>query len=389
MKLPIDKKYLKISLYAVFTLILFYILKLVVDAAAFSLTNFEDMLEGFRNIAGRLVSIFSLPIIAFIIAYLLDPVCDFFQTMYEKKFKNKSGKRRAGVIITYLILILIIGFIILMTGMYIGKGMGEHIASASQQLRQMYNNVTAFLVKYDLYDTLESYIEVIWENIWTFFNNFGNSIIGSVAGIGSFVLDLILGFVIAFYFLMDKDRFLGLAKTIFKFILPKKVYSVLRNIAIDCDYVFSGYIRGQLTDAVIMSILISSFLTIFRIRFGIAIGIISGFSNIIPYFGAIVGFLLAIFSALLSGEPIKAVYGAVIMLVLQQVDSVVISPKVVGEKVALSPPVVIIALAIGGSLFGLFGMILAVPVCGLVKMIIIGRYNQYLERKKLTEESES
>ncbi len=379
MRFPIDRKYLKISLYTVFTLILFYILKLTVDAAAFSLTNIEDIFVGVKSILAKLLSIFSLPIIAFIIAYLLDPVCDFFQNLYEKKFTSKSGKRRAGVVITYLFIILILSLIVVIVGRYIGKGaaLGNHIFSASRRLRRMYASFNAFLVKYNLYDSLEGYID----NIRSLFDNLGNSALSGAAGIGSFMLNLLLGFVIAFYFLLDKNKFLDLTKRTFKFILPSKVYGVLRNILLDCDYVFSGYIRGQLTDALIMSILISSFLIIFRIRFAIVIGIISGFSNIIPYFGAIVGFLLAILSALLSGEPIKAVYGAAIMLVLQQVDSAIISPKVVGKKVELSPPLVIIALAIGGSLFGFLGMILAVPVCGLIKMIIVGRYNQYLKKQ--------
>lgn len=138
----------------------------------------------------------------------------------------------------------------------------------------------------------------------------------------------------------------------------------------DIHGVFFGYIRGQLTDAFIMSLLISSFFVIFRIKFAVLIGVISGFSNIIPYFGAITGFCLAVFSALLSGEPIKAVYAAVIMVGLQQIDSVFIVPKIVGEKVELSPPAVIVALAVGGKLFGILGMIFAVPFCGILKIIL-------------------
>lgn len=185
------------------------------------------------------------------------------------------------------------------------------------------------------------------------------------------MLNLLLGFVVAFYFLLDKERILGGAKAFFERLLPKKAYKVLKNAAFEAHSVFSGYIRGQLTDALIMSLLIASVLTILRVRFAVVIGVISGFSNIIPYFGAIVGFTLAVFSALLSGDGLKAVYAAVSIIALQQLDSCLIAPKIVGEKVELSPPAVIIALAAGGKLFGLWGMVFAVPVTGILKNAVL------------------
>lgn len=185
------------------------------------------------------------------------------------------------------------------------------------------------------------------------------------------MVNLLLGFVIAFYFLLDKEKFLKGGKALFKRLLPQKIYLLVRKAALDAHSVFSGYIRGQLTDAFIMSLLIASLLTILRVRFAVVIGIISGFSNIIPYFGALVGFALAVLSALLSGEALKAVYAAIAVIILQQLDSAVIAPKIVGEKVELSPPAVIIALAVGGKLFGLWGMIFAVPAVGIFKNIIL------------------
>ncbi|MBQ6555481.1 MAG: AI-2E family transporter, partial [Firmicutes bacterium] len=151
-------------------------------------------------------------------------------------------------------------------------------------------------------------------------------------------------------------------------LLPENACRKLFLAAREIHEVFSGYIRGQLTDAVIMSVLISSALSIMKLPFSVPIGIFSGFTNIIPYFGAVMGLVLSVITALVSGGTGKAVLAAVVMLILQQIDGLIIVPKVVGEKVSLSPVLVIIALGVAGNLFGILGMVFAVPATALIKL---------------------
>ena len=117
------------------------------------------------------------------------------------------------------------------------------------------------------------------------------------------------------------------------------------------------------------------------IPYGILIGLVSGFSNLIPYFGAIVAFLLAVLSGLLSEEPIRALYAAIAILVLQQIDSVWIVPKVVGKKVELHPVMVLLSLAIFGGFFGFWGLLLAVPLGALCKNFFFWLYEKKAAEK--------
>ena len=96
--------------------------------------------------------------------------------------------------------------------------------------------------------------------------------------------------------------------------------------------VFAGYLSGQLLDASVMAVLFSAAFTIVGLPHGILIGLVSGFSNLIPYFGAVMAFFLAVLAGLFSGAPMKAVYASVLILLLQQVDSIFIVPKAVGQK---------------------------------------------------------
>ncbi|MPM89179.1 hypothetical protein SDC9_136287 [bioreactor metagenome] len=144
----------------------------------------------------------------------------------------------------------------------------------------------------------------------------------------------------------------------------------------EANRIFSGYIRGQITDAFVMASLISISFLIIGIDYPLVIGVISGFSNLIPYVGAIVAFVLSISVAFFSGTPIKALYAGIVVLLLQQLDSSVIAPRVVGNKVKLHPVFVILSLSVFGSIFGIWGMIFAVPVAAIIKVIFKRIYDK-------------
>ena len=142
--------------------------------------------------------------------------------------------------------------------------------------------------------------------------------------------------------------------------------------------VFAGYLSGQIVDAAIMAVLFSGAFLVVGLPHAVFLGLLSGFSNLIPYFGAITAFILAVFSGLLSGSPVKALYASVLILLLQQVDSLFIVPKAVGKKVELHPVLVLLSLAVFGRWFGFWGLLFAVSLGALCKKFLFWLY----ERKK-------
>jgi predicted PurR-regulated permease PerM len=196
------------------------------------------------------------------------------------------------------------------------------------------------------------------------------------SSLGRLAVTTFLSFVCAYYFLVEKENITVKLKKVGKVFIPKKIYENIMLLLKDINSVFAGYIRGQILDAVIMAALISGSLGALGIKYSLLIGIVSGFSNIIPYFGAIIGFLLGVSAALIGGKPIKMLYVGITIIVLQQIDSVIISPKIVGNKVSLSPVAVILALTVAGRLFGITGMIFAVPTTALIKLTIKRIYNK-------------
>ncbi len=408
MKLPWDRNYIKFSFHVIVTVIIIYVLKLCVDFAAYIVTDIGEIYYRINSFLDWLFSVCASLIIAFVVAYILDPAVDFFQNKYDiisnryilpyikknKKIKEiiiKSRmkkrqktqqdriickKRTAGTVIVFLIIISLMYFSI---NFLIDKINGnsqedfienviDFVNNTFSDFSVIYENFEKFSKERGIYGYVEEYMNSFTKELTYFVSNIGNGIVDFIYSFGSGFLNILIGFVIAFYFMRDKESIKYKFNEIFNAFVPHKFNKTIKNIFSDIDAVFSGYIRGQVIDASIMSVLIGGSLYIIDVDFAIIIGIVSGFANIIPYFGAVIAFVLAIIVTLLSGETIKALYAAIIIIVLQQLDGIVIGPKVVGESVKLSPVMVIIALAVAGELFGLWGMILAVPIFATIKL---------------------
>ena len=320
------------------------------------------------------------------IAYLFDPLVELYDKRCFKvrwaKYKNEKNIIAKRLIPTTLAFITLSAFVWLFVmvvsvnikeviGAFNNRNfqemLGYYIARFTHMLEEVSNmvaqtpflsNQSTFVLK--VYTTLNDFtlslIERFIASLRTFWDN---------------VLPLGLGFAIAFYALNDKRQLLAIYHKMLENLLPQKLGKEIREIGRAIDYVFSGYIRGQLLDAVIMGSLISCVLTLINIDFAIIIGIISGIFNLIPYFGPIVGFILAGVIGLMDPDPNKAIYAVLAVVALQQLDAWVIVPRIMGETVKLHPIVVLLAIVIGGQLFGFVGFLLGVPIAGFIRLMII------------------
>lgn len=405
MKLPWDKEYLKISFHVIFTLLIVCI----IGAVFF---NVVPIIKVLFNIIYRIISVFSPLWIGIVIAYLLEPIVDYFQKIYvrfinnnynkietlKKKLKIKSNlvacskprTRVAGTALSYITILIAIIIIVFFVSSSIGSsslGIESIAIKVMQNLNRFSNLLDNFKMnQFEITSQIYQIINLAIEQITSFVRELGNKIIINISKLGGIIVNLSIAVVISFYFVKDKNMILSKLNELSNIFIPKKINTSLKIILGDIDAVFSGYIRGQLTDAFIMAVLISISLTVIGVDFSLLIGIVSGFSNIIPYIGAFVGAILAAIVGLLSGTPIKALIAVIIIFILQQIDGIFISPKVLSTQVNLHPILVILALSVGGALFGLWGMIFAIPVTAILK-IFLNRYVQRKIQKNMTTET--
>jgi predicted PurR-regulated permease PerM len=412
-KLKFDMKYLKVAAYVAGTLTATYILFKVVDSAAFIVTNLEKITTGAGRVLGRFFSIFSVLITSFVIAYVLDPTVEFFQKKYDAyapgvkaaavrtfkipalrrgKGKKSPGdayaRRTGGAAITYAVIAAVLGALIAFFASRISssagglsQGIASMVNSTIVKLSDFLTGARIAIEGWGAGDYFSDALSAVINSVGDTIRQSSGGLIGAVASAGGFALNFFISLAVAFYFLRDKWRIVAGLNDFIDSFLPEKWRPRLRNAASDVHAVFSGYIRGQMTDALIMGVLLSVGLSVVGIELAVPIGIFSGLANIIPYFGAIVGFVISVSAALLAGDLTKAAAAAIVVLILQQIDGLFIVPKVVGEKVEMSPALVLLSLSVFGSMFGVWGMVFAVPSCAVLKIV----FNRLSRRRKQDE----
>jgi len=180
--------------------------------------------------------------------------------------------------------------------------------------------------------------------------------------------------VYLFYFLLDFPKL----TTFVASLVPERLLPLYNEKLTEIDIVLSGFVRGQISVCAILAILYSAGLYFIGIDLAIAIGMLAGVTFIIPYVGTILGICLSLTMALLKFNdflhPLLCLgwFGLV-----QLLEGTVITPKVVGDRVGLHPLVAIIALLIGGQIFGIVGMLLAVPFAAVMQVLLRSLMNEY------------
>jgi len=172
--------------------------------------------------------------------------------------------------------------------------------------------------------------------------------------------------VVALYVLLDVDN---IRRAVLASV-PAHARPRVAKIALECNVALGGFIRGQLLVAAIVGVLVIGLLELLHIPYAMLIGVFAGIIEIIPYLGAIVGALLGIVVALLSNGWESAVLVLLGFVVINQLEGHLIYPFVVSGSVGLSPLVVILALLTGGELFGLPGLVVAMPIAALIKVLL-------------------
>jgi predicted PurR-regulated permease PerM len=299
-------------------------------------------------------------VLAILIAYILNPIVVFLI--------SRGIKRAAAVSLIYFILIgsIIVALIYIIPVLLLELNKlietipfytkeAQHFVN---ELKKNYRNTLPTGVQ-DIIDRNINRIEKILLNT---LQNIMNIIMGWFSGLFSFILGPILGF----YILKDLD---DIKKSIAMY-LPASHRERILHWLKSIDTAMGRYIRSQLIVSFIIGMLTAAALYILRVDFALLIGVLAGITNIIPYFGPFIGALPAVAIALLR-YPEKIPWVIFSIIIIQQIESGIISPHIVGEHVGLHPITVIFSLLVGGTFFGIWGLVFAVPAAALVKLLLM------------------
>lgn len=307
-------------------------------------------------------------VIGIIIAFILNVLVRSLEAKLLKKVK--IGQRVLSITMS---LTLVVGFIVILLFILIPQvqnaGMifldnipkyQENIYSLGQKLG-LDEEKLAILNLADndqLKNFITDLISANKEHIINFSMGFANSIFSAIC-------NFVVGLVFAIYILLDKEKLLRQSQKLLKKIMNKKSYARLVNVFKLSNTTFSNFVKVQVLEAFILGLLCFLGMIILNIPYAATISVLVGFTALIPIFGAFIGCIIGAFLIFMI-NPLQSLIFIIFFIVLQQIEGNFIYPKVVGGKIGLPSIWVLVAVTLGGSIGGIFGMILGVPVVSVI-----------------------
>ncbi|HHV86936.1 MAG TPA: AI-2E family transporter, partial [Petrimonas sp.] len=207
------------------------------------------------------------------------------------------------------------------------------------------------------------------------------------AKITSIIVNLFIAIVVSIYFLARKERFYAQTKkTLYAHMKTEKVERLLQLTQLSSE-TFSSFISGKLLDSLIIGILSFICLSIFHFPYALLVAVIIGITNIIPFFGPIIGAVPCFFIILIV-DPAKALWFLLFILILQQVDGNIIGPKILGYSIGLSAIWIVFAIVIGNQFFGFIGMVIGVPLFAIIYVLFKEWSENKLRQKQMPTKTE-
>ncbi len=330
----------------------------------------------FSDSIAKLMGIASPLIYGAAIAYLLKPICNFYERKLRELLSEKHKKLAnmlavAGSMLTAFIIIYLLLMIIIPQ---VGNSVSRLVQTVPEKLNQasvwMEDNLDKdfglphYLTEVygEVKTTLNKWIEdVLSPNIQNILEGVGAQIWNSVM----FLKNFLIGIFVAIYLLVSRKKFGKQAKLILYSIFKTKWADIILSELKYADSMFVGFINGKILDSAIIGVICYVCCLIFKFPNAMLVSVIVGVTNIIPFFGPFIGAVPATLLIFID-SPIKAVWFIVFVIVLQQADGNVIGPKILGNSTGLSSFWVLFSILIFGGLWGFVGMIIGVPLFAVI-----------------------
>ncbi|HJG28260.1 AI-2E family transporter [uncultured Gemmiger sp.] len=319
-----------------------------------------------------------------VLAYVLDIPTRFFA---EKLF---HGKRGVAVVLSYILLFGVVALLLSLVVPQLAASISSFVASLSTYEEDIQNTLTWVQQTFGIDTaTLELYVQQLTDNLQEWFKSISGqaaqAAADAAAGVAGAAMDSFVTLAVSIYLLGGKDLLLRAARTCLRAALPPKQAGSVFSVCTMANRTFSGYIGGQLMDALLVGVETFVLMSLFRLDYAPLIAVLVGVTNIIPVLGPFIGAVPGTIILLLE-SPLQAVEFVLIILVVQQVDGNFIAPRIIGGATGLPGLGVLMAIIVGGNLFGIPGMVIGVPTLAVIVTLIKQAVGAELTARGIDEE---
>lgn len=333
-------------------------------------------LEALGGGAARLLDLLQPLFLGFAIAFVLDRPCHFFHRLYDRGLSTTSARglvRPLAVVTSYLVLALVIvgvfSFVVpkLVESIQIFMGsLNGYMTNLQGGLNRLAD--TLKLEELDL-SQLNNMLKNLLDQALNVLSGLGPHLLELTSGLVSMVVTIVLALVFSVYMLSGKERLLAQCRRMLRAYVPETIAVPLLEVVRLTGSTFSRFVTGQLIEACILGGLCAIGMLFIQADYAPLIGVVVGFSALIPVAGAYLGALLSAM-LLVMVSPLKALTFLVFLVILQQIEGNVIYPKVVGSSLGLPGIWVLAAVTVGGGLMGLAGVLFSVPIASVVYTLL-------------------
>ncbi|MEG2803620.1 AI-2E family transporter [Stenotrophomonas sp.] len=315
-------------------------------------------------------------VLALALAWLGDPLVD--------RIEATGRSRNTGVVLVFVAMVLMLTAALLILVPMIERQIATLVAAIPQaQQWLMQTGIPWFEQKTGLEimqwmdpDRLIEWVRSHWQQAGGFAKTFFGYVSRSGFTMVTWVVNLLLLPILAFYFLRDWDKLVERVASM----IPRNHIGTITKLARESDEVLGAFIRGQFLVMIALGVVYAAGLSLVGLKLGLLIGLVAGLISFIPYLGATTGIVMAVGAALVQAQGFDLkllILVGVVFTVGQLLESYVLTPRIVGDKIGLHPVAVIFAVMAGGQLFGFLGMLLALPVAAVSNVLLRYAHQRY------------
>ena len=338
---------------------------------------FAALVFRFEKIWAVIEQLFSLSspfLIGFAIAFLLGPVQRkiewAFRSTIFRTFKRDKLMHGISALLSLGLLVAVCMLFLQILVPKLIQSIKTIIPVINDFFESHSNDINDILRRYEFISGDGDEFSVIWENVVTSQLKNITMLLDNLVVISRVIFNsiyaLLIGLITAFYILLDKDHLAAQIKKIGYSLMPRERIEQLIFWTREANRIFAGFIAGKILDSFIIGVICYLGMLIFKIKYALLISVVIGVTNLIPFFGPFIGGIPSILLLLLvEPDPRIALWFAIYVLVLQQLDGNVIGPHILGDSVGVSALSIMIAIVIGSGMFGFVGMLISVPVYAL------------------------
>lgn len=349
-----------------------------------------------RNIVANILGILSPFLIGAGIAFVLNIPMKFFEEKLLKPKKMKNGKmkqsklkRPISILFSFILIILLISFVIKLVIPQLISVIIMFISEVPDFLYDVKDWAIEMTKQYPDISSQIQRIEINWQqltnDVISLVSNLASGLvtssIGFMVGLIGGIFNAIISIIFAMYILISKEKLAEQFKKIVRAYWPEEKAKYLLEISVLSQNTFYNFITGQCTEAVVIGILCFLGMVLLKLPFAATISVLVGVTALIPIVGAFIGVIVGAI-LILSIAPIKSIIFIVFLIILQQIETNVIYPKVVGDSVGLPGMWVLVAVVVGGSLGGMLGLLLGLPTISVLYTIFRNDVHKRLQKKE-------